>query len=32
MKNVSLIGYIRNSVEDEYAMNVFYSIVKDSFF
>lgn len=31
MKNVSLISFIRNSVEDDYAMNVFYNIVKSSF-
>ena len=31
MKNVSLISFIRNSVEDDYAMKVFYNIVKDSF-
>lgn len=31
MKNVSLINYIRNSVEDDYAMSVFYNIVKNSF-
>ena len=31
MKSVSLISFIRNSVEDDYAMNVFYNIVKDSF-
>lgn len=31
MKSVSLISFIRNSVEDDYAMKVFYNIVKDSF-
>ena len=31
MKTVSLISFIRNSVEDDYAMKVFYNIVKDSF-
>ena len=31
MKNVSLISFIRNSVEDDYAINVFYNIVKSSF-
>lgn len=31
MKSVSLISYIKSSVEDEYAMNVFYGIVKESF-
>jgi hypothetical protein len=31
MKNVSLFSFIKNSVEDDYAMNVFYNIVKSSF-
>lgn len=31
MKSVSLISFIKNSVEDDYAMKVFYNIVKDSF-
>ena len=31
MKTISLISFIRNSVEDDYAMKVFYNIVKDSF-
>lgn len=31
MKSISLISFIRNSVEDDYVMNVFYNIVKDSF-
>jgi len=31
MKNVSLISFIKNSVEDDYAMKVFYNIVKSSF-
>ena len=31
MKSISLISFIRNAVEDDYVMNVFYNIVKDSF-
>jgi len=31
MKSVSFINFIRNSVEDDYTLNVFYNIVKDSF-